>query len=165
MQIQKKFIGTFKHKIDVSLEYRNLAKEDEEAGVLLMSHQKYRQAVYFFVQAMEKLVRHQIFRLVNPNIEDFRDEARNHELDTLLEFLLRIITGNQMLRDQVRDQLEKNVLKGIRFGKLHNDVRYPAYFKQRDSFSLLQIDSADAEQVYQTLQNLKPFLEHIDKLK
>jgi hypothetical protein len=79
------------------------------------------------LQSMEKLVRHQIFLLVNAGQAYFREETRTHDLELLLQFLIKIVTPNDVTREHVSDLLHKRVLGGHRFNTLHNNLRYPFY--------------------------------------
>jgi hypothetical protein len=160
-----KYIGALYDISDVSLEYRNLAEKDEEVGRILLAKGEYKHAVYLFIQAMEKQVRHKIYFHINPLKQEFRDGTKTHNLDMLIDFLLRILNSKPQIQNQVRDQIYKNVLGGIRFGKLHNDLRYPIYFYSRDSFSGLRIDKSDAEEALRILDNLKLYLKDIDKIR
>jgi len=160
------YIGKLRHNLtDMATEYRHLAIEDENVGEILLKQGKFKHAVYFLVQAMEKHVRYKIFSLVNPTAEYFRERTRTHNLDELLNFLIEIVSSNAMVQDQVRNQLNKFVLGGIRFGKLHNDLRYPIFFTRRETYSLLEVSQTDAKIVLEKLQQLKTFLEEIDRLQ
>jgi len=94
---------------------------------------------------MEKHVRFKIFTLVNADVEYFRNRTRTHCLDDLLNFLVEIVSGNQLIQEQVRNQLNSFVLEGVRFGKLHNDLQYPFYLEKSNPYAMLQIDKNDAE--------------------
>jgi HEPN domain-containing protein len=149
---------------DVSAEYRALAESDEKVGQLLIGQGQYRHGIYFLVQAMEKYVRSTIFGLVNPNTEYFRQRTRTHDLDDLLDFLIEIACVNPAVQVQVREQLRDFVLGGIRFGKLHNDLRYPAFSVRYQSYSLLSVGQQDADITLERLQTLKRFLKDIHQL-
>ncbi|GAX45559.1 hypothetical protein NIES4075_65800 [Tolypothrix sp. NIES-4075] len=160
-----KHIGNFEHKVnDVASEYENLALADEEAGVFLLSNGKYPHAAYFFVQAMEKYVRYRIFSLVNPNTEYFRKRTTTHSLDQLLDFLIEIVSSNSVVQEQVKEQLYTHVLGGVRFGKLHNDLRYPSFSDRYESYSMLRVTQKDAAFTHEKLQRLKNFLKDIHRL-
>ena len=160
-----KRIGTRKQITDVSSEYLRLANEDEKAGQCLLASGHYRHAAYFFIQAMEKYVRVKIFQLVNPNTEYFRERTRTHNLDDLLDFLIEIVGTTPIIRDQVKSQLDNNVLEGVRFGMLHNDLRYPYYRDKSGSHETTIISRQDAEICHQRLVRLKPFVQEIDRLR
>ena len=154
MNNPSRFIGKLNHNIqNVADEYHQLALEDEEVGRFLLASRRYRHAVYFFVQAMEKHVRFKIFTLVNADTEYFRNRTRTHNLDDLLNFLVEIVNGNQIIQDQVRNQLDSFVLEGVRFGKLHNDLRYPFYIEKLNSCAMVQIEKSDAELALKNSKN------------
>lgn len=160
------FIGKLNYEVqNIADEYHRLATEDEEVGRLLLANHKYRHSVYCFVQAMEKHVRFKIFTLVNADHEYFRERTRTHNLDDLLSFLVEIVSGNSLIQEQLRTQLNSFVLGGVRFGKLHNDLRYPIHMEKSKSFAMLQIDRNDAELTLEKLEKLKVFLQDIDRLK
>lgn len=160
-----KRIGVRKQITDVSSEYLRFAAEDENAGQCLMTSGHYRHAAYFFIQAMEKYVRAKIFQLVNPDTEYFRERTRTHNLDDLLEFLIEIVGTTPIIRDQVKSQLENNVLEGVRFGMLHNDLRYPYYRDKFGTHEIISMSGEDAEICHQKLVRLKPFVREIDRLR
>jgi HEPN domain-containing protein len=160
------YIGKLVHNLpDISLEYRKLALEDEEVGKLLYDNGRYRHSVYFYLQAMEKYVRARIFSLVNPDTEYFRNRVRTHNLDELLDFLVEVVSSKNNVREQVKGQLEQFVLGGVKFGMLHNDLRYPIYSEKYHSYSLLLIEKEDAEFINVKLQSLKAFIRDIDLLR
>lgn len=166
MAVPRTYIGRFEHRLsDVAAEYLALAQEDEKVGQLLISQGQYRHAIYFLVQAMEKYVRCTIFGLVNPNTDYFRQRTLTHNLDDLLAFLREIICSNAELREQVRLQMQDHVLGGIKFGALHNDLRYPNFDERRSSYFVLQTERKDADTVYARLQTLKQFLRDIHHLR
>jgi HEPN domain-containing protein len=165
MTASRSYIGRLEHRLsDVAAEYLALAQEDEKVGQLLIGQGQYRHAIYFLVQAMEKYVRCTIFGLVNPNTEYFRNRTRTHDLDELLDFLVEIACANTTVQGQVREQLRDFVLGGIRFGKLHNDLRYPSFSERYQSYSLLSVSRPDADITLERLQTLKRFLKDIHQL-
>jgi HEPN domain-containing protein len=165
MSVQVKRIGVKQGITDVSAEYARLADEDEAAGRFLQSHGHYRHAAYFFIQAMEKQVRAKIFQLVNPDNEYFRECTRTHNVDELLDFLVEIVGSTPLIREQVKGQLENNVLEGVRFGMLHNDLRYPFYQEKSRAHAVIVIRQQDSEMCCGRLERLKPFLRDIDRLR
>ena len=62
----RSFVGKWKYGVsDVANEFLKLGLDDEKAGQVLMENGQQRQAIYFFVQAMEKFVRFGIFSEVS----------------------------------------------------------------------------------------------------
>jgi hypothetical protein len=166
MTTRPTYIGRREYNVtDVSAEYRTLAESDEKVGQLLIGQGQYRHGIYFLIQAMEKYVRSTIFGLVNPNTDYFRQRTLTHNLDDLLAFLREIICSNAELREQVRLQMQDHVLGGIKFGALHNDLRYPNFDERRRSYSLLSVGRQDADITLERLQTLKRFLKDIHQLR
>jgi hypothetical protein len=158
-------IGRWRPCNGIADEYRSIALADEEAARVLQRSGQSRPAMYFWVQAMEKHVRAKIFTLVNPNLEWVRKKNRSHSLEDAIEFLLEIITTDAAIREQVRIQLCKQVLGGIRFAQLHNDLRYPFYSPEQSSFSVLEVEERDAKLLATQLDGLKKCLRDLDRLR
>ncbi len=157
-------IGKFKHRVEVSTEFNRLAKEDEDAAFALIEIGKYRQATYFLVQSMEKYVRGTIFTLVNPKLEYFRERNRSHSLEDAVEFLVEIVSKNNVtIEQQVKNQLYQHVLGDTQYNQLHNNVRYPVYFKKYDSYSILEITKEDSDLLFKRLLLLKKFLNELHR--
>lgn len=156
-------IGKFRHKIDVASEFRRIEKSDAFAAEMLALEGSYRQACYFIIQAMEKAIRAKIFTLVNPNIEYFRERNRTHSIESAVEFLIEIVSTDEVVRRQVSNQLNTYVLGNTRYNKLHNDLRYPAYFNKYDSYSMLDISMDDFSRLRKRYESLKGFLDELNR--
>ena len=156
-------IGNFNHKINVSTEFYQLSIEDESSANLLAKENKFRQACYFIIQAMEKAIRSKIFILVNPNIEYFRNRNKTHSIDSAIEFLIEIISNDKIIQNQVSKQLNFYVLGNTKYEYLHNNLRYPSYFKKYDSYSILNVGLKDFKELNKRLQLLRKFLNDLDK--
>jgi hypothetical protein len=158
-------IGRFRRRIDVSIEYARLAREDEQAANLLAESGHYRQAVYFVLQAMEKHLRAEIFKLVDPTNDYFRQANRNHSVEDAAIFLVEAVASDEHARAQIREQLDRCLFGGQKFNLLHNDLRYPAYFDKTASYSCLDISSQDLLVMFGRLDWLKEFLRGLDLLR
>ncbi|KJD18299.1 hypothetical protein VE30_13760 [Vreelandella aquamarina] len=156
-------IGKFRHKIDVSSEFFKLSRGDEVSAKILAEKGQFRQACYLLIQAMEKAIRAKIFSLVNPNIEYFRDRNRTHSLDSAVEFLIEIVSTDNIVRNQVSQQLNTHVLGNTKYGHLHNNLRYPSYFKKYDSYSTIEVGKDDFDILSNRLMLLRKFLDDIHK--
>ena len=156
-------IGKFKHKVDVSIEFANLAREDEASAETLADNNQFRHACSLIVQAMEKSIRAKIFTLVNPNIEYFRSRNRTHSLDSAIEFLIEIVSTDEIVQQQVSQQLKNHVLEDTNYGHLHNNLRYPTYSNKYNSYSILSVESNDFERLKGRLHSLKKFLNDLHK--
>ena len=109
-------------------------------------------------------MRYGIFSVIDAHQEYFREHARTHNLDELLAFLVEISSDDARIRQQVQKQLDDLVLEGVRFGMLHNNIRYPWYSKHHNSYLLLQVTAADAGVVEAKLAKLKAFVPDFHKL-
>ena len=163
---ERRFVGRFRGGVtDIASEYEELAKQDESAARSLHDHGMCRQAAYFAVQAMEKYSRAKIFRLVNATHECYRRRTETHNLDELLTFLVEIICADKLTRSHVTSLLNERVMSGLRFGQLHNDLRYPRYSERDGSYRILEVGSSDAGRALELLDLLKQFLGELDRLR
>lgn len=158
------YIGKPNHNIDVADGYRKLATEDENAAELLMKNGQYRQAIYFYIQAMEKYIRAQVFKRVNANLKYFRDKNKNHSIESAVDFLIEVYGQDEFLRNQIKNQLKELVIKDLNFQQLHNDLRYPYYSLKYDSFTVCDYNLNDCKEIADRLSMLKTFLSELDKL-
>lgn len=157
-------IGNFRHRINVASEFEKLSKADECTANILAGNKEYRHACYFVVQAMEKSIRAKIFNLVNPNVEYFRERNRTHSLESAAEFLIEIVSTDNLVQEQVSNQLYDHVLGKTQYSRLHNNLRYPTYFKKYDSYSMLDVGECDFNELKIRLDSLKSFLNDLHKI-
>jgi HEPN domain-containing protein len=170
---RRAFIGRHKSVSDLAETYRDLSGDDEQAAIVLQREGQYRQAVYFFLQAMEKLARYAVFSEVGPDDASidgrtYRERTRTHNLDELLIVLLEAYKetiNNSRVSEQIEQQMEAYVLQGQYFGVLHNDVRYPRYIERRKSDALLELNEKDAVAATDKLTRLKAFVAGFQQLK
>ena len=158
-------IGRLRRNVDVSSEYYKFAQEDEQIGLPLKDMEKYRHCMYFLIQAMEKYVRSKIFTIIDANNTYFRERNRSHSLENALEFFVEIISIDAHIRKQVKEQLDRYVLDGIKYSLLHNDLRYPFYGERFHSYSSLEVTREDSEILLQRLNFLKRFLQDIERFR
>jgi hypothetical protein len=153
--------------------YRSLSHDDERAARSLLDAGQYRQAVYFVIQAMEKVVHWGIWSEVSPDDVDsqgvqYQERTRTHHLDDLLAVLLEVYKAtinDPRVSQQIEEQLSKYVLEGVHFGYLHNNVRYPRYLEHSQEHTMLEISAKDAESAVQKLVRLRAFVEGFQRLK
>lgn len=160
----KMHLGNIRHGVSVCNEYQMLAKKDEAVAVLLKEHSEYKHSIYFFIQAMEKYIRAKIFTLVNPNLEYFRKRNQNHSIDNAIEFLVDIISADENIQNQVKEMLNKNIIQGIKFQQLHNNLRYPLYNSRYDSYSSVDFTKEDCKIIENKLADLKIYLNELHRL-
>lgn len=156
-------IGKLKHKINVSSEFLALAKADEAAADSLFEEKHFRQACYFMIQSMEKIIRAKIFTLVNPNLEYFRSRNRSHSLESAVEFLIEIVSTDKIIQEQISKQLNFHVLGNTRYEHLHNNLRYPSYSNKYNAYSVLEVGPEDFGTLKLRLESLKRFLNDLHK--
>lgn len=167
------FIGRQRRIGNFAEAFRSVSAEDEKAADTLRRDGCHRQAVYFFMQAMEKLTRFAIFTEVSPSSLDkdgttYRERTLTHNLDDLLTVLLEVYQetiNDPRVSEQISSQLSTHVLQGVRFGVLHNDVRYPRYLARKQSCLLLELSEKDSAKVSQMLARLKQFVEGFQQLE
>lgn len=173
-QQARSFVGKWKYRVsDVANEFLKLGLDDEKAGRVLMENGQHRQAIYFFVQAMEKFVRVGIFSQVSAadtghDGQSYRERTQTHALDELLAVLLEVFTeaiDDPRVSEQIEEQLKTHVLEGERFGQLHNNLRYPRYMWKSGDYSVLQLSNGDVQKVLRKLERLKSFVAGFAKLK
>jgi hypothetical protein len=146
--------------------FLQLAEEDHEAARELHQGGRFRQAMSCCIQAMEKYVRHGIFEMVGADERDaqgasYRERAQTHNLDALIDILLEVYTEHipdERVREHVRGQFEQVVLQGVRFGRLHNDVRYPRYAQRSRDYTLVNYSGRDVVRLLEKVDRLKRFI-------
>jgi len=154
-------IGTHRHDVEVSFEYRRLAEEDEKVATLLFEQNQYRHAMYWIIQATEKYLRSKIFSIVDPKNQYFREKNRNHSVEDAAMFLAEVAPVDQQTRVHIKQQLHFFITQDVRFQALHNELRYPAYLERHGYFCSLSVGRADAQRLFDKLQWLKMFLRAI----
>ena len=159
-------IGTFRRKVGVlAAEYQHLADEDEAVGLLLLAQNRHRHAAYLFIQAMEKVVCACILQLRND--QEMRERLKHHRLDDIVETLIGCLESHEFpldLRDALKKQLDGLVIRGLKFGELHNNLRYPRFQGRQGRFEVLELGLTDADSLLSRLEALKKFAKEIAKL-
>lgn len=172
-QAKRSFVGSVQRVDDAAQAYLALSQDDEQAAKSLQAAARYRQAVYFYIQAMEKLARSAILAEAAPRQRDdsglsVAERLRTHNLDELLAMLLEIyqkVIGDDRISAQIQQQMADFVLGGVHFGHLHNDVRYLRFMDQTDCHLLLLLTNKDADAVSQKLNRLRSFIDGFQRIK
>jgi hypothetical protein len=157
-------IGTHSAVPSAAEGYERLAAADERAAVGLLRAGEYRHALYQVVQGMEKRIRATAARL-GSSPEASQRKIRGHSLKEALDALVWAVSSDDLARRQVEDLLFRDVLEGIPFADLHNDLRYPIYLVGRRSFVLLDVSRADVEAMLLRSRRLQAYLADIDRLR
>ncbi len=157
-------IGKIERNINISNTYLKLSQEDESAASELAKLGKYRVACYLILQSMEKLIRSKIFSLINADNDFFRDENRNHSIESAFDMLINILSTDNIQKEQIRAQFASNVLLKTNSNHLHNNLRYPYFQKRKSHYVLLNVDASDYEILVSRLNVLKSFIKDIHLL-
>lgn len=156
--------GTLCKVTNISYEYKIMAESDENVADLLKSQKKYRQAIYFYIQAMEKYLKCKIFTIVNPEIKYYIEENRHHSVEKSVSFLIDILATDERVKEQLTIQLRQYVLKSIRFNWLHNNLRYPEYNEKIGSYIKFDYSENDCNNIRESLTNMKVYLKELERI-
>src|SRR3712207_3494375 len=160
-------IGTknnLKTSIEVAESYSKLAYSNKKAGNLLFENKLYNEASYNYIQCIEKMIKEEICKKVNSTNPYFSEKLRQigHSLDDSISFLIEILSGNNIvMREQIKIQLISGVLKNIRFGSVHNDLRYPKFNKKTEKYSIVQATKNDCEILKKIINSLEDYLREL----
>ena len=156
-----------KDSFGVAEKYLEIAQADEQTALALKKNRLFNQAGYFFIQAMEKQIKHHIAKKINAMNPYFAEELRKttgYSLDESLKLLFKVYTGNdEVLFNQLNEQIRTRVFREVNFSTLHNKVRYPIYNPKYQSYAFLELSARDCETLQDTLTLLKKYLEEISR--
>lgn len=149
-------------KTSISEEYQTLAIVDKESAIVLGNNGFYRQASYFFLQAMEKMIRAKIFTLIDSKNKYFRDKNRSHSLIDAIELLIEIVSrGDSIIAMQHKNNINQFVLGNLNYQQLHNNLRYPWFSEKYQSFNLLDIDKQSYLEIKNKHFSLEKYLKDL----
>lgn len=152
-------IGKLRHNINLAEEYQKLSTADELSADILASHERFEQACYLLLQAMEKSLRAKIFTKINPNHKYFIDMNRSHSIEDAIRLFTDIVAGGDDIKKiQINQQLDNYVIKKTIYNHLHNNLRYPYFNNRHESFSRLTVVKDDFDELKKRLIWLKIFL-------
>lgn len=152
---------------DIASEYLLMAKTDEHAADLLWKNQLYNQSVYFYIQAMEKYLKHYICKKINVLNTYFAEELRlvGHSLDDAADLYINIMSGNnEALQCQLMTQIKNNIFSNIKFSIVYNAARYPYYNRHTSSYRITKMEDKDCQMLHKMCQSLKDYLEQMHTL-
>ena len=148
--------------------YKQLALADRDAADILFSQKLYNQAVYMYIQSMEKNIKSCICNKINVTLPFYASKLREigHSLDNSILFLIEILSGNDNgLKSQLNKQLLKGVFEEINFRKLHNNCRYPKYNENSEIYYVLNISEKDCIRIKEIATKLDLFLDDFYKIQ
>ncbi len=165
--ISNAYIGKNQYVSNVSEiadEFMRIAKEEEKAADLLYQNRLFNQAVYFYIQSMEKFIKSYICRRVDVSNSYFAEQLRSlgHSLDASADFFVKIMAGNdENLHNQLNHQIKESIFENIRFSSIYNAVRYPYYNSKYHSYCLRKTDFNDCERIRKMYRKLKDYIEKL----
>lgn len=165
----KPFIGNRKYldTIEMKSEYLILRDNDFKAATLLEKQGLYNDAIYMYIQTMEKEIKGYICGKIDSANPYFSQKLRDigHSLDKSIEFLIELLAGNdEILKKQLTEQIKIGVFQNINFSRLYNDCRYPAYNSRREQYFALCIDKEDCQRISKISQQLTQFIHDFDRI-
>ncbi|MBE5962457.1 MAG: hypothetical protein E7256_13955 [Lachnospiraceae bacterium] len=149
------------NRIDVATEYARLAKNDWKAAELLHDNGLYNEAVYYYVQTMEKRIKEKICCIVDITDPDYSNRMRTFgdSLDGAIEFLIEILSGHDKIQhEKLTDEIVRGILQDINFSKLHNNVCNPAYDHHKKEYTSLEIPSEECTNIKEMAERLEAYL-------
>lgn len=149
-------------KNSISEEYQTLATSDKDSAIVLGNNGFYRQASYFLLQAMEKIIRAKIFTLIDSKNKYFRDTNRSHSLIDAVELLIEIVSrGDSIIATQHKNNINKFVLGNENYQQLHNNLRYPWFSERYQCFNLLDINKKSYLEIKNKYFSLEQYLKDL----
>ncbi len=153
---------------DMKDSYGTLKNRDMTAADLLERQGLYNQAIYMYIQGMEKEIKAYICGKVNAANPYFSQKLRDvgHSLDKSIDFLIELLAGNdESLKTQLAVQIKEGVFQDIYFAKLYNDCRYPNYNQYKEQYHILELGREDCERIRQISQRLTQYIRDFDRLR
>lgn len=166
----KQFIGHRKYldATEMKLVYQDMRDRDYAATKALQWEGIYNEAIYMYIQAMEKQIKAYICGKVNATNPYFSQKLRNigHSLDNSIDFLIELLAGhNEVLKEQLTEQIKTGVFQNVKFSKLYNDCRYPSYNSFKEQYFILQLEKRDCERVADICEQLTKFIQDFDRIR
>lgn len=144
------------NELQLADKYYQMAQADEQAAHLLAQANHFEQASYFLIQAMEKQLRVKIFTRINGNLNHNREINQNHNIENAIETLLKIFVTDEIKKQQFKNFLDE--IKGTYYNRLHNNLRYPFFYENPQTFKYLVLEASDYYELNQRLDQLKKYL-------
>lgn len=155
---------------DIADKYLEVAQKDEESANILEKNGLFNQSGYFYIQAMEKYIKHHIAKKINITNEFYANKLSRtigHSLDESLNLLLEIYNSgkDEIIFSQMQKQLFEDIFHGVKFISLHNKTRYPTYNLKHQNYTYLELSEKDCKELCNMLTALKKYLNELWKIK
>lgn len=164
--VKKIYLGKtryIKDGIKMSEEFMKISCDDEKTAELLCKNGYYNQAVYYYIQSMEKYIKCYICKKVDVSKGYFATTLRElgHSLDKSVDFFIEVMAGNDItLKQQIRKQLKENIFEGIIFSNVYNSTRYP-YYKEEGVYRIIDMSENDCKFLQEKYCALKKYLKEL----
>lgn len=152
----------YNDSLDIVEVYKQYSLNDEKSGDLLRNNGMYSEAIYMYIQSMEKYIKHQIARKINVTNPTFAQLIRNtgHSLEKSIDLLLEIYSkGDINLKNQIKEQIDKNVFKNININALQNNLRYPHYDNYHKNYFTIDVSNNECVIIKNMLTSLKKYID------
>ncbi len=114
---------------------------------------------------MEKMVRAEIFLIVDPANRFFREHNRHHSLKMSFDFFAQIVSSDLLKRAELREHIDTIVPPSLQHEALNNGLRYPWYSERFSQYNISDFDRTDAEIVRDSLANLQQLFREIERYR
>lgn len=153
-----------KQIINISEYYLSVAEKDKKAGDILASQGLYNQALYFQLQYMEKFIKSEISKKIDIKNIYTREFINKHSIEELILFLVDILEEDGVRKEQLKTQIE-SILGRINYKALYNNIRYPYFKKDNNSFFFIEYSKDDYENlVNDVFEQLKRYIKELYRL-
>ncbi len=152
---------------EIKERYITLGKNNEKAAKVLEQQGLYNEAVFMYIQAMEKKIKGYICGKINSENPYFARKIREmgHSLDSSVDFLIEILSGNdENLKAQLSKLLREEVFQNLRFSTLYNECRYPRFDSRTNTYSVVHITKIDCKRVADMNMLLDKYMCGFDRL-
>lgn len=138
--------GEAKEVSNIADEYLKLSIEDREAAEKLKRFGLYRQAIYFHCQSIEKYIKSELYKKINPDNKFYHDLSNVHSIEKLMELLIDVSSSEAIMREHIKKQVDQ-VLEGVDYRKLHNNLRYPYYNNWKNKNYMIEYRREDYNEI------------------
>ena len=143
--------------------YLEKSEEDRQSAKLLLDNGYYSQAIYLQYQSMEKKIKSEIYKRINPLNKYYTDLVYTHSLSKLMELLIDVSVGDLNTREQMKSQINE-LLKRVDYMKLNNTLRYPIYDKWKKCYREVCYTEKEYREIVEVkYEQLRKYIEEIFK--
>ena len=143
--------------------YLTKSVEDSKAADILYDKGFISQALYLQCQSVEKKIKSELYKKINPLNRHYHKLSDTHSLKDLMEFLLEITVTDENQKEQMKNQI-KDMLRKMNYSRLNNRLRYPVYDKNYEQYIESCYDRNDYKEIVKNrFEPLKRYVESLFK--